>query len=194
MPPPLADFRNHIQLYVILLLQSFLVSGNLSWFLSIHPGCSVKLPIATQFNFNCANSTQAACLAAFIPPLGSGVQGALKYDAPRSNFCVILLWHSRPIKSCNTTRPVVFLPPSSSPLVSLLFNTRQHPRSTVNHQKTWSAFRHKDLELNLAHCPSPRTHYQYLAFMLCSDRNTPDLGLGLTHWQRFALCYLGFQS
>jgi hypothetical protein len=30
--------------------------------------------------------------------------------------------------------------------------------------------------------------------MLCSDHNTQDLGPGLTHWQRFALCYLGFQS
>jgi hypothetical protein len=40
-------------------------------------GFSVQLPIATQFNFNRTNSTQAAYLEAFIPPLGSGVQGAL---------------------------------------------------------------------------------------------------------------------
>jgi hypothetical protein len=52
-------------------------------------GFSVKLPIATQFNFNRTNSTQAAYLEASIPPLGSGVQGALKYDARRCNFCVI---------------------------------------------------------------------------------------------------------
>jgi hypothetical protein len=32
-------------------IAGFLVSGDFSSFLSIHPGFSVKLPIATQFNF-----------------------------------------------------------------------------------------------------------------------------------------------
>ncbi|KAJ7719208.1 hypothetical protein B0H14DRAFT_2643074 [Mycena olivaceomarginata] len=72
--------------------------------------CFSKLPIATHFDFNCASSTRATGLEAFIPPLGPGLQGALEYDAPRHSFLVISLWRSRPTKSSPRSLPPPIIP------------------------------------------------------------------------------------